>query len=137
VNAIAALWGFAEATLFFIVPDVWLTVIAVWSPRKAAMACLFALLGALAGGALMYGWGYMAPGMALTTLERIPGIHPDMLLAGRLLSENMGCSRRSGVRSKGYPTRFTPYRPRRWVSAAERFCWSASPRVCCASPCLP
>ncbi|HEX9867619.1 MAG TPA: hypothetical protein VGC99_03315 [Candidatus Tectomicrobia bacterium] len=81
VNAIAALWGFAEATLFFIVPDVWLTVIAVWSPRKASMACLFALLGALAGGALMYGWGYMAPGMALTTLERILGIHPDMLLA--------------------------------------------------------
>jgi membrane protein YqaA with SNARE-associated domain len=81
VNAIAALWGFAEATLFFIVPDVWLTVIAVWSLRKASMVCLFALLGALTGGALMYGWGYMAPGMALTTLERIPGIHPDMLLA--------------------------------------------------------
>jgi hypothetical protein len=53
VNGIAALWGLAEATLFFIVPDVWLTLITVWSPRKALIACLFALLGALAGGALM------------------------------------------------------------------------------------
>jgi membrane protein YqaA with SNARE-associated domain len=79
VNAIAALWGLAEATLFFIVPDVWLTAIAVWIPRKAWMACLFALLGALAGGALMYGWGYTAPSTALMTLERIPGIHRDML----------------------------------------------------------
>jgi hypothetical protein len=79
VNAIAILWGFAEATLFFIVPDVWLTAIAVWIPRKAWMACLFALLGALAGGALMYSWGYMAPSTALTALERIPGIHQSRL----------------------------------------------------------
>jgi len=26
VNAIALIWGFAEATLFFVVPDLWLTL---------------------------------------------------------------------------------------------------------------
>jgi len=26
---VAGLWGFAEATLFFLVPDIWLTAIAV------------------------------------------------------------------------------------------------------------
>jgi membrane protein YqaA with SNARE-associated domain len=79
VNGIAALWGFAEATLFFIVPDVWLTTMAVWSPRKALIACLFALLGALAGGALMYGWGAIDPVTALTTLDRIPAIKAEMI----------------------------------------------------------
>jgi hypothetical protein len=79
VNSIATLWGFAEATLFFIVPDVWLTAIAVWSPRKALIACLFALFGALAGGALMYGWGAVEPAMALAMLDRIPAINAEML----------------------------------------------------------
>lgn len=79
VNAIAALWGLAEATLFFIVPDVWLTVIAAWSPRRACIACVFVLVGALAGGALMYGWGAVDPETVLTTLDYIPAIHPAML----------------------------------------------------------
>ena len=79
MNSIATLWGFAEATLFFIVPDVWLTAIAVWSPRKALIACLFALFGALAGGALMYGWGAVEPTTALATLDRIPAINAEML----------------------------------------------------------
>ena len=35
---IAALWGFSEATLFFIVPDVFLTVI-VLRDRRAALLC--------------------------------------------------------------------------------------------------
>lgn len=79
VNGIATLWGFAEATLFFIVPDVWLTLIAAWSPRKALTACVFALLGALAGGGLMYGWGAADPERILTTLDYIPAVHPEML----------------------------------------------------------
>jgi membrane protein DedA with SNARE-associated domain len=79
VNSIAALWGFAEATLFFIVPDVWLTLIVAWNLRKALLACLFALLGALVGGALMYGWGDRAPDVAVAVLDRIPAIHPEML----------------------------------------------------------
>ena len=49
-NAIASLWGFAEATVFFIVPDVLLSWLALRSPKSGLIACLFALLGALIGG---------------------------------------------------------------------------------------
>ena len=47
---LAALWGFAESTLFFIVPDVLLTWLALSLPRRALRACYWALGGALAGG---------------------------------------------------------------------------------------
>src|SRR5260221_4366767 len=47
-------WGFAEATLFFIVPDVLLTLVALFSFRRSAqlMACI--LVGAVAGGSAMF-----------------------------------------------------------------------------------
>jgi membrane protein YqaA with SNARE-associated domain len=52
--AAAALWGFAEATLFFIVPDVLLSIIAVRRGRRPAwIAMAWTIAGAIAGGALM------------------------------------------------------------------------------------
>ncbi|MFM9106139.1 MAG: hypothetical protein ACKOWF_05500, partial [Chloroflexota bacterium] len=35
---IAALWGFAEATVFFIVPDVWIGLLAAFDPRAGLRA---------------------------------------------------------------------------------------------------
>src|SRR5436190_634460 len=52
----AVAWGFAEATLFFIVPDVLITLIALFSFKKSALAMLLATLGAVVGGALMFQW---------------------------------------------------------------------------------
>lgn len=47
MNRAALLWGFAEATLFFLVPDVLLIWIAVQRTRREALvACAFALGGA-------------------------------------------------------------------------------------------
>lgn len=37
------LWGFSEATLFFIIPDVLLSAIALKSGKKAFKACFYAL----------------------------------------------------------------------------------------------
>jgi len=71
---IAALWGFAEATLFFLVPDVYLSRVALEAPRRALRACLWALLGALVGGALMYGWGTAYPRAAEAALDAVPAI---------------------------------------------------------------
>jgi hypothetical protein len=34
---VAGLWGFAEATLFFLVPDIWLTALAVRRGLKPAL----------------------------------------------------------------------------------------------------
>ncbi len=73
-GAVAAAWGFAEATLFFIVPDVYLSRLALVDLRAALRACLWALLGALVGGGLMYGWGERDLGGAERALDRVPAI---------------------------------------------------------------
>src|SRR3546814_4475619 len=49
-HAISLLWGFAEATVFFVVPDVWISRRALSSWRAALRSCGFALAGALVGG---------------------------------------------------------------------------------------
>ncbi len=78
--AMAASWGFAEATLFFIVADVWLSVVAVRHGARAALAAsLAATAGAVAGGALMYAWGATDPAGAASVLEAVPAISPAML----------------------------------------------------------
>ena len=75
----AALWGFAEATLFFIVPDVLLTFIAVEDRRRALLACGGAVAGALVGGMLMHFWGSIDPPGALAVLDAVPAIGPAMI----------------------------------------------------------
>lgn len=77
---IAGLWGFAEATLFFLVPDIWLTAIAVRRGLKPALlACPTALAGALLGGLAMYGWGAANPEAARDVLDWVPGVDPAMI----------------------------------------------------------
>lgn len=79
INLIAAVWGFAEASLFFIVPDVWLSFAGREKLRKGIYACLFALIGALIGGGLMYAWGHVNAESARETLDRIPGISRPLI----------------------------------------------------------
>jgi hypothetical protein len=77
---IAGLWGFAEATLFFLVPDIWLTAQAVRRGLKPALlACLAALAGALLGGLAMYGWGAADPEAARGMLGWVPAIDATMI----------------------------------------------------------
>lgn len=75
----AAAWGFAEALLFFFVPDVLLTGIALKDRRSALYACLAAAGGATIGGALMCLWGSASLPAVLSILERVPGISPEMI----------------------------------------------------------
>ena len=77
---IAGLWGLAEATLFFLVPDIWLTALAVRRGLKPALlACLAALGGALLGGLTMYGWGAADPQAARDMLDLVPAIDKAMI----------------------------------------------------------
>lgn len=78
INLAALFWGFAEATFFFIVPDVLLSWIALDRIRAAWAACLWATLGALIGGAVMYAWGAVAVNTASATLDYVPAISPQM-----------------------------------------------------------
>ena len=77
----AALWGLAEATFFFIVPDVIISMIAVQGRLRAALgAALAALAGALAGGWLMHAWGAGASEKVIRGfLDAVPAISADMI----------------------------------------------------------
>ncbi len=80
-NAIASLWGFAEATLFFIVPDVLLSWLALRSTKSGLIACLFALLGALVGGSAMWLWGRFDPDSARAIFELLPAMGVDSIVS--------------------------------------------------------
>jgi membrane protein YqaA with SNARE-associated domain len=72
---VGLLWGFAEATLFFIVPDVLLGAVALFAPRAAPRLLAFTLAGALAGGALTYGVASeLRPSQSESVLDRVPTV---------------------------------------------------------------
>jgi membrane protein YqaA with SNARE-associated domain len=77
--ALAVAWGFAEATLFFLVPDILLSFAILKFPGRALQTCFAALGGALVGGSLMYAWGHADADGALRVLDYIPAISPGML----------------------------------------------------------
>lgn len=72
-------WGFVESMLFFLVPDMILSVVAVHNLRRALWCCLWAVAGAIAGGAVMYAWGAHDVATALQVLDAVPAIPADML----------------------------------------------------------
>jgi len=76
----AFIWGFAEATLFFIVPDFLLTLAAIklgW--RKALLLILYCLSGALFGGAVMYGLAVFDVESARSIVDHVPLIQSEMI----------------------------------------------------------
>ncbi len=77
---LARLWGFAEATLFFIVPDVLLTWIAVrHGTAHAVKASFAAAVGAMLGGVAMYMWGVHDPALARAVVAAVPAIPASMI----------------------------------------------------------
>ena len=92
INLIAALWGISEATLFFIVPDVWLSILGRTRLQRGLLACLYALGGAIVGGIVMYLWGRQDLSGALGIVELIPAISTDMIsrVHHRLAQEGVG-----------------------------------------------
>ena len=73
-NLTTFLWGVAEATLFFIVPDVAIGLIALTGLRQGVVATLYAIGGALVGGAVMYFWGQADLEGVNALLMQIPAI---------------------------------------------------------------
>ncbi len=76
---IAILWGFAEGTLFFFVPDVFLSAAGLVDSRRSVIACFYTLAGSLLGGTVMYFWGIKDPVGILQALDAIPGISLGMI----------------------------------------------------------
>ena len=89
-NALAALWGFAEATLFFIVPDVLLSWLGLRSQRSAIVASAYALIGALLGGWLMYQWALQDFDGIRALLLTLPGVDVRLLDLARHQLHDIG-----------------------------------------------
>jgi membrane protein YqaA with SNARE-associated domain len=109
-------WGFAEATLFFIVPDVLLGAVALVAPRAAVRVLAFTLAGALVGGSLVYGIASeLRPSSSAAALDRIPTVNDGAI---RRVEREM---RDDGPRSVAYgPLRMgTPYKLYARAAAVE------------------
>lgn len=84
--ALAFAWGLVEATFFFIVPDVLLTLIACRAIKPALKATVASLAGALAGGTMMYIFGARDAEAARTFLDHVPAINAALIagVAGQI-----------------------------------------------------
>ena len=75
---VAMLWGFAEGTFFFIIPDVFLSFVAILSWRRTWKHLLASAIGALLGGALLFHWSTVSPAEAHESIERVPFVREAM-----------------------------------------------------------
>lgn len=86
----AFLWGLAEATAFFIVPDVAISAASVGSARRGLAAALAALAGALIGGAGLFLFARADPEAARALVLAVPGVSEALLSrADRLLDKGL------------------------------------------------
>lgn len=130
-HTVAVAWGAAEATVFFLVPDVWLSRVALTSPRRAFVACGTAVAGALAGGAATYVWARRVdPEASRAALRRIPAISGEMV--DRCLAEVEESGNR--VLLTG-PAKGVPYKLYAWAAGVAGtslpgfLAWSVPGRV--------
>lgn len=72
--AVVFLWAFAEAFLFFIIPDVPLSLLALGRLRRALLGCLLALAGAMLGGLLLVSWARADFPAADAAVEAVPAV---------------------------------------------------------------
>jgi len=75
----ALLWGFAEATLFFLVPDILLSLVGIKNLKKGYVALLYSITGALLGGSLMYYLGHLNSQQAVKIIEYVPAINHNLI----------------------------------------------------------
>jgi membrane protein YqaA with SNARE-associated domain len=84
IAALAA-WGFGEALVLPIVPDVLLYILAAAAPRRALVLFASVIVGGLAGTLALYGLAVAAPETAEWLVLSVPGIDRAMLEAARHL----------------------------------------------------
>jgi membrane protein YqaA with SNARE-associated domain len=76
--ALAFLWGLAEGTFFFVVPDVPISLAAILNPRRAWRHILAAIVGSVIGGMLLFSWSSRDPRGAQDAVARVPFVTSGM-----------------------------------------------------------
>jgi hypothetical protein len=75
-----ALWGVAEASFFFVVPDVLITFVVMrFGLRHGLLLCVIAALFAAFTGYGLWLWGAHDPEAARHAMLMVPAIGPDLL----------------------------------------------------------
>jgi membrane protein YqaA with SNARE-associated domain len=106
-HSAAFAWGFAEATLFFIVPDVLLSWIGLKrGARAGALASGLAALGAGLGGTVMYLWSAAQAEAARAAVLAVPAINEGMARAAEAAMAEHGWA----VATLLGPLSTTPYK---------------------------
>ena len=73
-------WGLAEATLFFVVPDLLISWMAMSRGfRAGAWTSLWAALGAVVGGAVIFLWSVNDPASAHRAVAAVPAVSDRMI----------------------------------------------------------
>ena len=72
-------WGLAEATLFFLVPDILLSWVVFRREGHIVTTYLLTLLGALCGGAMIYMWGSHDPEGVLRLMQSVPAVDAALI----------------------------------------------------------
>ncbi|PCJ99185.1 MAG: hypothetical protein COA45_07035 [Zetaproteobacteria bacterium] len=78
-RVVSFVWGFAEATFFFFVPDIWLTRIAVTDLKEAVINAFITLIGALIGGTVLYILASISFDYIRQALDFVPAISKNMI----------------------------------------------------------
>lgn len=81
--ALAAIWGFAEGTLFFIVPDLVITLTALFSIKRAIVQSIAITLGAIFAGFLMFTWSIQNKEAASESVLSVPLVKEEMVTTVR------------------------------------------------------
>jgi membrane protein YqaA with SNARE-associated domain len=76
-TALALFWGFAEGTLFFILPDVPLSFVAMFRPRRALLHMAGIVAGALLAGGVMFAWSARSDEARIAVLK-VPAVSQSM-----------------------------------------------------------
>jgi membrane protein YqaA with SNARE-associated domain len=79
VSVLAFVWGFAEGTVFFLLPDTLLTATALGSLRKALRQSCWALGGALLAGGMMFAFARRDPSAARSLVLQVPFVRAAMV----------------------------------------------------------
>jgi len=75
----AGAWGFAEGTLFFVVPDVLFTLTTALRPRRGLLQLVLAIAGAIPAGFLMYSWSAANRLQACSAVSAVPFVKGSQL----------------------------------------------------------
>jgi hypothetical protein len=79
-GAVAAfVWGLAEGTVFFVVPDVGFTLTTAFRPSRGLAQLGLAVAGALLAGSVMYPWARSSPRDARAVVAAVPFVGEPMI----------------------------------------------------------